>query len=156
MEGSQRAEPPALARAAEALQATAGLGAHAGGAAAARCGARASREGGGREGEQEEGAGSREGGRAALRPPPAFKELGRSARSGRALGPGRSSEPRAGGRAGGLGVGAQGAPCRRGSACTHPAEARRPLLLQGGSERGLQLLSCACENHRSLTSLPGH
>lgn len=50
VEGSQRAEPPALARAAEALQAAAGLGAHAGGAAAARCGARASPREGGSEG----------------------------------------------------------------------------------------------------------
>lgn len=50
MEGSQRAEPPALARAAEALQAATGLGAHAGGAAAARCGARASPREGGSEG----------------------------------------------------------------------------------------------------------
>lgn len=50
VEGSQRAESPALARAAEALQAAAGLGAHAGGAAAARCGARASPREGGSEG----------------------------------------------------------------------------------------------------------
>lgn len=93
VEGSQRAEPPALARAAEALQAAAGLGAHAGGAAAARCGARASREGGRR---------------AALRPPPAFKELGRSLAR---LGAGAVPWPRpgaAGGRAGGLCLGARG------------------------------------------------
>lgn len=111
VEGSQRAEPPALARAAEALQAAAGLGAHAGGAAAARCGARASREGGRR---------------AALRPPPAFKELGRSlARSARG-GCCALAAPRSRGRAGGRAVpGCAG----RESACTHQADPAR--LLRG-------------------------
>lgn len=88
VEGPQRAEPPALARAAEALQAAVGLGAHAGGAAAARCGARASRQGG-----------------------PVCGGRGPSRNSGAPLGrvlrPGRAPEQWEGGREGGLCVGAQ-------------------------------------------------
>lgn len=83
VEGPQRPEPPALALAAEALQAAAALGAHAGGAAAARCGARASPEGG-----------RREGGQVCLRRPPAFKELGAP------LGAGAVPWPRPGARGG--------------------------------------------------------
>lgn len=111
VEGSQRAESPALARAAEALQAAAGLGAHAGGAAAARCGARASPREGGSEGGSAATAGLQ--GTWALR----------------SLGAGAEPRPRPGAAGGreGLGVGAQGAR-RRESACTHQAEPRQLLV----------------------------
>lgn len=114
MEGSQRAESPALARAAEALQAAAGLGAHAGGAAAARCGARASPREGGSEGGSAATAGLQ--GTWALRSHGAGAEPWPRPRSRR--------------REGGLGVGAQGAR-RRESACTRQAE---PRQLLGGED----------------------
>lgn len=154
VEGPQRTEPPALARTAEALQAAPGLGAHAGGAAAARCGARASREGG-REGRSAAAAGlqgtrrSAPGGCCAQAAPrSAGREGGARVRRARARESARTRQAALPGE-----KGWSPKPPRPPPAVPATASPLRSRVVeQGMNECGLQL-SCACK--KTQFSPPG-